>query len=174
MPIYRIAIGTPAEASHPESMKAGLAEFFSMIIFVFAGQGSGIAFSKLLIYILYMPKDFSTLIIYIAAIFVSLLRDTRTFFCTDKVTKNGPSTPSGLVAASLGHAFALMVAISVGANISGGHVNPAVTFGAFIGGNITLLRAIVYWIGQLLGSIVACWLLKIATGGMVRIKQLHS
>lgn len=48
MPIYRIAIGTPGEASHPDALKAALAEFFSMIIFVFAGQGSGMAFSKIL------------------------------------------------------------------------------------------------------------------------------
>ena len=52
--------------------------------------------------------------------------------------------------------------------ISGCHVNPAVTFGAFLGGNITLLRGILYWIAQLLGSVVACLLLKFATGGMVR------
>lgn len=45
MPIYRIAIGTPGEASHPDALKAALAEFFSMLIFVFAGQGSGMAFS---------------------------------------------------------------------------------------------------------------------------------
>lgn len=128
MPIYRIAIGTPGEASHPSTLKAGLAEFISMVIFVFAGEGSGMAFSKL--------------------------------------TEGGPSSPSGLIAAALAHAFALFVAVSVGANISGGHVNPAVTFGAFVGGNITLLSAIVYWIAQLLGSVVACLLLQFATGGM--------
>lgn len=89
---------------------------------------------------------------------------------TDKLTDNGSSTPSGLVAAALAHAFALFVAVSVGANISGGHVNPAVTFGAFIGGNITFFRSILYWIAQLLGSVVACWLLKFGTGGMVRKK----
>ena len=90
------------------------------------------------------------------------------FLLTDKLTNDGSSTPAGLVAASLAHAFALFVAVSVGANISGGHVNPAVTFGAFIGGNITLLRGILYWIAQLLGSVVACLLLKFATGGLVR------
>lgn len=84
-----------------------------------------------------------------------------------KLTDGGPTTPSGLVAAALAHALALFVAVSVGANISGGHVNPAVTFGAFVGGNITLLRAILYWIAQLLGSVVACLLLKFATGGLV-------
>lgn len=85
----------------------------------------------------------------------------------DKLTDNGSSTPAGLVSASLAHAFALFVAVSVGANISGGHVNPAVTFGAFVGGHITLFRSILYWIAQLLGSVVACLLLKFSTGGLV-------
>lgn len=130
MPIRDIAVGRPEEAYHPDALKAALAEFFSTLIFVFAGEGSGMAFNKL--------------------------------------TDNGSTTPAGLVAASLAHGFALFVAVSVGANISGGHVNPAVTFGAFVGGNITLLRGILYWIAQLLGSTVACLLLKFATGGLVR------
>lgn len=54
---------------------------------------------------------------------------------TDKLTDDGSTTPAGLVAAALAHAFALFEAVSVGANISGGHVNPAVTFGAFVGGH---------------------------------------
>ncbi|KAF5179936.1 Aquaporin tip1-3 [Thalictrum thalictroides] len=128
MPISRIAFGSTAEASEPAALKAALAEFISMLIFVFAGEGSGMAFGKL--------------------------------------THSGPSTPSGLVAAALSHAFALFVAVSVGANISGGHVNPAVTFGALIGGHISLMRGILYWIAQLLGSVVACLLLKYSTGGL--------
>lgn len=59
------------------------------------------------------------------------------------------------------------MAVSVGANISGGHVNPAVTFGLFVGGHISFLRSVVYWIAQCLGSVVACLLLKFATGGLV-------
>ncbi|KAK0584096.1 hypothetical protein LWI29_007580 [Acer saccharum] len=128
MPIRNIAVGHPREATQPAALKAALAEFISTLIFVFAGQGSGMAFNKL--------------------------------------TDNGSTTPAGLVAAALAHGFGLFVAVSVGANISGGHVNPAVTFGAFIGGNITLLRGILYWIAQLLGSVIACLLLKFATGGL--------
>lgn len=86
---------------------------------------------------------------------------------TDKLTDDGSTTPAGLVAASLAHGFALFVAVSVGANISGGHVNPAVTFGVFLGGNISMLRGILYWIAQCLGSVAACLLLKFATGGLV-------
>ncbi|KAK9684164.1 hypothetical protein RND81_10G190800 [Saponaria officinalis] len=128
MPIYKMAVGSPGEASHPDALKAALSEFISMLLFVFAGQGSAMAFSK--------------------------------------ITHDGAATETGLIAAALAHAFALIVAVSVGANISGGHVNPAVTFGAFVGGHITLLRAILYWIGQLFGSVVACWLLQYSTGGM--------
>lgn len=81
----------------------------------------------------------------------------------NKLTGNSPTSPEGLIAAALAHAFALFVAVSVAANISGGHVNPAVTFGALLGGNITLLRGILYWIAQLLGSVVACLLLRFVT-----------
>ena len=55
MPISRIAIGTPAEASQPDALKAALAEFISMLIFVFAGEGAGMAFSK---YPFYVVKTF--------------------------------------------------------------------------------------------------------------------
>lgn len=77
------------------------------------------------------------------------------------------ATPAALIAVALAHAFALFVAVSVAFNISGGHLNPAVTFGAFVGGNITLLRAIHYCLAQLLGAVLACVLLKFTTGGLV-------
>lgn len=131
MPINQISVGRYEEFRHPGALKAAAAEFFSTLIFVFAGQGSGIAFSKL--------------------------------------TEGGATTPAGLVAAALAHAFGLFVAVSVGANISGGHVNPAVTFGAFVGGNITLIRGILYIIAQLLGSTAACGLLYFVTGGEVSL-----
>jgi hypothetical protein len=44
MPVSRIAIGSPGELSHPDTFRAGVAEFISMLIFVFAGSGSGMAF----------------------------------------------------------------------------------------------------------------------------------
>ncbi|KAD3337520.1 hypothetical protein R6Q59_027589 [Mikania micrantha] len=128
MPIRSIAVGQHREFTEPDTIKAGVAEFISTLIFVFAGSGSGMAFSKL--------------------------------------TNDGAATPTGLVAAAIAHAFALFVAVSVGANISGGHVNPAVTFGAFVGGNITFIRGVVYVIAQLLGSTVACLLLKFVTNDM--------
>ncbi|KAG8388352.1 hypothetical protein BUALT_Bualt02G0116800 [Buddleja alternifolia] len=84
----------------------------------------------------------------------------------NKLTSDAALDPSGLVAVAVCHGFALFVAVAVGANISGGHVNPAVTFGLAVGGQITILTGIFYWIAQLLGSIVACFLLKFVTGGL--------
>jgi len=46
MPISRIAVGNSSELSHVDALRAALAEFISMLIFVFAGEGSGMAFSK--------------------------------------------------------------------------------------------------------------------------------
>jgi len=90
----------------------------------------------------------------------------------DKLTASAALDPAGLVGVAICHGFALFVAVSIAANISGGHVNPAVTFGLVLGGQITILRGIFYWIAQLVGAIVACLLLKFVTGGLTT--PIHS
>ncbi|KAH7443910.1 hypothetical protein KP509_02G055300 [Ceratopteris richardii] len=128
MPFRNIAVGRYEEVTHPGTLKCALAEFISTLIFVFAGEGSVVAYAKL--------------------------------------TSGAALTPSGLVGVAICHGLALFVAVAISANISGGHVNPAVTFGLFVGGNITLFKGIVYWIAQLVGAAVACLLLKAVTDGM--------
>lgn len=49
MPISSISIGTTADTSSPDALKAALAEFISMLIFVFAGEGAGMAFGKIIV-----------------------------------------------------------------------------------------------------------------------------
>nr|XP_043614511.1 aquaporin TIP2-1 [Erigeron canadensis] len=83
-----------------------------------------------------------------------------------KLTADAALDPAGLVAVAVCHAFALFVAVSIAANISGGHVNPAVTFGLAVGGQITIITGIFYWIAQLLGSVAASFLLSFVTGGL--------
>ncbi|GJV24048.1 Aquaporin-like protein [Artemisia annua] len=83
-----------------------------------------------------------------------------------KLTSDAALDPAGLVAIAIAHALALFVGVSMAANISGGHLNPAVTFGLAIGGNITIITGLFYWIAQLLGSTVACFLLQFVTGGL--------
>ncbi|AES94283.1 putative major intrinsic protein [Medicago truncatula] len=83
------------------------------------------------------------------------------------LTSDAALDPAGLVAVAVAHAFALFVGVAIAANISGGHLNPAVTFGLAIGGNITILTGLFYWIAQLLGSIVASLLLNYVTAKSV-------
>ncbi|KAL7160718.1 hypothetical protein ACSBR2_041392 [Camellia fascicularis] len=73
---------------------------------------------------------------------------------------------AGLVVIALAHGLGLFAAIASSMNVSGGHVNPAVTFGALVGGRISLLRAVFYWVAQLAGAVIASLLLRLATGGM--------
>jgi aquaporin TIP len=72
------------------------------------------------------------------------------------------STVGGLVALAHAHALALAAAVAVA---TGGHVNPAVTFGALVGGRIALIRAAFYWVAQILCAIAAALLLRLVTGG---------
>ncbi|GAB2268785.1 Aquaporin TIP3-1 [Dionaea muscipula] len=126
----RYAFGRPEEVTHPDSIRATLAEFLSTLIFVFAAEGSLLSLGKM-------------------------------------YRESPPLLESGsLVLIALANAFALFSAISASLNVSGGHVNPAVTLGALVGGRISVLRAFYYWVAQLLGAVVACALLRLATDGM--------
>ncbi|CAL0316669.1 unnamed protein product [Lupinus luteus] len=130
----RYAFGRVDEVTHPDSVRATIAEFISTFIFVFAGEGSILAL--------------------------------------DKIYKLRGSSASELVVIALAHAFSLFAAISASMHVSGGHVNPAVTFGALLGGRISVLRAVYYWIAQLLGSILAALLLRLGTNNM-RPESFH-
>ena len=68
---------------------------------------------------------------------------------------------SGLVGVALATGLTLVVMVSATAPISGGHINPAVTFGAWITGKIDILNAIGYIIVQCLGAIAAAALIKV-------------
>lgn len=65
------------------------------------------------------------------------------------------SSSADLVAVALAHGLAIGVMVSATAHISGGHLNPAVTFGALVGRQIDLRLATVYWVSQLLGGLAA-------------------
>ncbi|CAA0834072.1 Aquaporin PIP2-2 [Striga hermonthica] len=46
------------------------------------------------------------------------------------------------------------------AGISGGHINPAVTFGLFLGRKVSLIRAVLYMVAQCLGAICGVGFVK--------------
>ena len=66
-----------------------------------------------------------------------------------------PNSGVGLLGVALAHGLAIAVMVSATGAISGGHLNPAVTFGVLVGGKMDFKKAIAYWIAQLVGATVA-------------------
>ena len=73
-----------------------------------------------------------------------------------QMTNAGPGALLGIAAA---HGLALATMISALGGVSGGHFNPAVTFGFVLTGRQKIGSAIGYWIAQLLAAVVASFLL---------------
>lgn len=71
----------------------------------------------------------------------------------------GKVTNAGLVGIALAHGCVLAVMISAMGHISGGHFNPAVTVGALVGGKISGPMAGAYVAAQLVGGVLAGFLL---------------
>ncbi len=71
----------------------------------------------------------------------------------------------GLLGIAVAHGLALAVMISALGSTSGGHFNPAVTFGFVVTGRQSMTSAITYWISQLLGAVVASFLLRAVVPG---------
>ncbi len=66
----------------------------------------------------------------------------------------------GLLDVALAHGITLAIAVSVFGALSGGHFNPAVTFGLAIAGKHPWSRVPTYWIAQLLGGVAAGFALR--------------
>ncbi|KAJ6326966.1 hypothetical protein OIU78_013954 [Salix suchowensis] len=62
-----------------------------------------------------------------------------------KLLPDAAADPSSLVIVAIANTFALSSAVYIAANASGGHVNPAVTFGMAVGGRINVPTALFYW-----------------------------
>jgi MIP family channel proteins len=67
----------------------------------------------------------------------------------------------GLVTVALAHGLALAVLVSALGPVSGGHFNPAVTFGVWITGRIDAVRGGMYVVAQLIGAVLAALALRI-------------
>ena len=75
----------------------------------------------------------------------------------------GCNTPAGVVGTAI--AFGLTVvamAYTIG-GISGCHINPAITFGVALSGRMSWGEAVGYWIGQVIGAIIAGAVLLLLT-----------
>ncbi|MDP9245395.1 MAG: aquaporin [Chloroflexota bacterium] len=68
---------------------------------------------------------------------------------------------TSLVAIALAHGLALAIAVSSFGAISGGHFNPAVTFGLAIARKHPWSRVLTYWAAQLIGALLAGLVLRV-------------
>ncbi|ONK73580.1 uncharacterized protein A4U43_C04F33120 [Asparagus officinalis] len=83
------------------------------------------------------------------------------------LTPDVTSEASSLVATALAQGFALFATVYIAADVSGGHVNPAVTFAMTVCGHIGVPSAIFYCISQMVGATLACLLLRVGSAGQV-------
>ena len=73
----------------------------------------------------------------------------------------------GVLGIALAFGLALIAAAyGIGA-ISGAHINPAVSLGAFVAGRLSAQKLLIYVVAQCLGAIIAAWMLASIAKGAV-------
>jgi len=73
-----------------------------------------------------------------------------------------PAGSYGVLGIAVAHAFVLAIMITATMNISGGHLNPAVTFGLLVARKIDLRTALPYIAAQIAGAVLGALLVKYA------------
>jgi len=114
-----------------DPLRRGFAEFVGTFTLIFIGAGSIMSLTKLL--------------------------EPATNGSAQALGVYGSLT---LVSVALAHGLAIGVMASAVGHISGGHFNPAVTFGFFITRRLAPTLALVYWSVQFLGATAAALLLR--------------
>lgn len=73
---------------------------------------------------------------------------------------------AGLLAVALAHGLTLAVFAYTFGHISGTHINPAVTFGLALNGTVQWSEAVVYWVAQFVGAVLAAVTLNATVGNV--------
>ena len=74
-----------------------------------------------------------------------------------------PTDPLDVVQIALSFGLCVATSVWIIGHISGGHINPAVTMGMLVTRRISLVRAILYIIAQIIGAIIGASILKAVT-----------
>lgn len=82
------------------------------------------------------------------------------FGCASVIAAAYPGASSGLLGIAAAHALALSIGVTATMNISGGHLNPAVTVGLLVGRRVNLVTAAVHVAAQLAAALLAALALK--------------
>ncbi|KAI4334401.1 hypothetical protein L6164_019099 [Bauhinia variegata] len=73
---------------------------------------------------------------------------------------NGECEGVGILGIAWAFGGMIFILVYCTAGISGGHINPAVTFGLFLGRKVSLIRALLYMVAQCAGAICGTGLVK--------------
>ncbi|HEV8603152.1 MAG TPA: aquaporin [Gaiellaceae bacterium] len=82
------------------------------------------------------------------------------FVAAGTILAVGPEANAGTLEVALASGFVIAVMVSSLGHISGGHFNPAITFGFLVTRRISVLLGLAYWIAQLGAAALAALLLK--------------
>jgi MIP family channel proteins len=77
---------------------------------------------------------------------------------------SSPAAGVGLLGVALAHGLTIAVMVSATGAISGGQLNPAVTFGLLVGGQMDVKKSVAYWVSQLAGATAAAYLCSMLIG----------
>ncbi|CAN1801627.1 Probable aquaporin PIP2-5, partial [Linum perenne] len=75
-------------------------------------------------------------------------------------SKGDPCAGVGILGIAWAFGGMIFVIVYYTAGISGGHINPTVTFGLFLARKVSLIRAVMYMVAQCLGAICGVGLVK--------------
>lgn len=79
--------------------------------------------------------------------------------CANQYLAASSQVRIGVVGIALAYGLAYAAMVSALGHISGGHFNPALTAGLWVTRRVGTLQAISYWIAQILGAVLAMYLL---------------
>ena len=85
---------------------------------------------------------------------------TLTFIGAGAIIANNMGGGFGLLGIAIAHGLALALMVSATMAVSGGHVNPAVTFGFIVTGRIKPVIGVLYMIAQAAGAVIAALILR--------------
>jgi aquaporin TIP len=87
---------------------------------------------------------------------------TLVFICVGAIASDAMTGHMlGLTGIALAYGLAMAVMVSATAAVSGGHLNPAVTFGALVTRKISVTNGLGYIVAQCLGAIVAAYFITL-------------
>ena len=92
------------------------------------------------------------------------------FFGVGAIMQQQATQSVGTTGIALAHGLAILIGVYAFGHISGGHFNPAVSFGMWVTKRIDLRKMLSYWVAQLLGATLAAAIIShIYQGGPVDV-----